>query len=195
MTGSFQYQRLLLSSTEENCVTAVIPDAVTLSGTVATSEGPATQGEINEIFIGNSVQRATNTDLPLNPDGTYSVRLAPGTYRITFSGGSTHQSFQLTDTVDVTQDRTYNPHLPTVPVIVHLVDANGQPDGRLRLAVLRHEPECGLFLRDAPLGGDRNRARAPDRPGDAERVCQLFHRQPRRSSSEPSPTSAPRAVR
>jgi hypothetical protein len=141
--GSLQVVRgLLISSTDDTELTRLIPDPVTLSGHVATSEGP---GSTVGITITDSaglqvVQEYTDN----STDGHYSVRVAPGTYRVALRAITPHEDLTLEKTGVVIEpgvDKVMDGSLDTVPVTIHLVDAEGEPaEGSVDMQCGRQDP-------------------------------------------------------
>jgi hypothetical protein len=127
--GSLQLeQNLEITSTADTEITRLIPDPVTVSGDLETSEGPATTTGIT-ITDSDGLQVVQDiTDD--SSDGHYSSRVAPGTYRVQLRAITAHEDLTLEKTGVVFEagvDRVIDGSLDTVPVKVHLVGTDGEP--------------------------------------------------------------------
>ena len=104
----------------------LLPALVTLSGTVRNSAGaPLNYSYVT--FSGGGSFRTSVTDAT----GHYSITVAPGTYGSSIGGGiaaTIPMYFGLSGAaMSVTADATIDLTVPTVPVTIHIVDANGNP--------------------------------------------------------------------
>lgn len=122
--GSKKFDRFGLAVGDPMSRTYTVPDPVTLSGTVGTDDGPATtthvvatdaQGfEVAEFYDDSS-------------DGTYALRLAPGTYDLRLRGQTANEDYTVVRrgvAVD-TEPTVVDALVDTAPVDVHLVRTEG----------------------------------------------------------------------
>ncbi len=126
--GSTQFRDITFVPGWDNAIEVVVPDAVTVSGTVAFPDTETETVEVNAFVVNGNRGRHVKSGI-VAADGTFSLRLSKGeNYRLTFDGYDENSlQFRLwTDEFDLTGDLTVEP-APWVPARVHLVDEHGDP--------------------------------------------------------------------
>jgi hypothetical protein len=136
---------LVFSDEPNQELTVVLPDTATVTGHITGPTDPP-------FYYGARVQAHADDGTFYNitsvdPEGNYSIQVAPGDYHLTLPGGSyDHNIFEYREVTVPAGGTTLDSTVSFVPYKVHAVGADGQP-GEASL-----EMECRKPFRGGPEG-------------------------------------------
>ena len=119
-----------ISATEDNHITIVIPDLITISGKVTASDSRMKPSSVY-LEPKDEPTGIGNVTAPIAEDGTYSVDVPPGEYAIQYRFGD-NVDYSVFATlweggIDASHSVTVNKHLDVRPLTMHVVAPNGEP--------------------------------------------------------------------